>query len=233
MLSLRVRDGCPEVTERQALDLISRIEDKKLSTLRKSTEVSKVKIREAVIALNKTWFDHLLAYCDSDTGSDALLGIQSAPFFQDVPEESLYGLAEAIPITNGWDALKGLKHLNRRSRRSLWASSQWVVHLYAGRRPNEEIKFLEKQGFVVLELDVERGKSHDVGDPLVWRALEWAARKGRIASIIGGPPQNTFMLRRSMSPGPEPLRSTVTHMEVGMGNRTRIGKRSIDTLGCS
>ena len=158
VLSLRVRDGCPEVTERQALDLISRIEDKKLSTLRKSTEVSRVKIREAVIALNKTWFDHLLAYCDSDTGSDALLGIQSAPFFQDVPEESLYGLAEAIPITNGWDALKGLKHLNRRSRRSLWASSQWVVHLYAGRRPNEEIKFLEKQGFVVLELDVERGK---------------------------------------------------------------------------
>ena len=60
---------------------------------------------------------------------------------------------------------------------------------------------------MVLELDVERGKSHDVGDPLVWRALEWAARKGRIASIIGGPPQNTFMLRRSMSPGPEPLRS--------------------------
>ena len=28
--------------------------------------------------------------------------------------------------------------------------------------------------------------------------------------MIGGPPQNTFMLRRSMSPGPEPLRSN-TH----------------------
>ena len=202
-----MKDECPEVTERQALDLISRIEDKKLALLRQSTAESRVKIREAVIALNKTWFDHLLAYCDSATGSEAMLGIQSAPFFQDIPQESLYGLAEAVPITSGWDALKGLKHLNRRTRKTLWGSSQWVLHLYAGKRPNEEIKFLEKQGFTVLELDVERGKSHDVCDPLVWLALEWAARNGRIASIIGGPPQNTFMLKRSMSPGPEPLRS--------------------------
>ena len=38
----------------KALDLISRIEDKKLALLRQSTAESRVKIREAVIALNKT-----------------------------------------------------------------------------------------------------------------------------------------------------------------------------------
>ena len=67
--------------------------------------------------------------------------------------------------------------------------------------------FLEKQGLAVLELDLERGKSHDVCDLLAWRAIEWTAGNGRIASVIGGPPQNTFMLKRSMTPGPEPLRS--------------------------
>ena len=210
VIKLKVRDGCSEVTEAQALSLIARIEDRKLEMLKQSVGVTKNRIRESVIALNKTWFDHLLTYCDSETGTDAWQAIQGAPFFQEVPQESLTGLAEAIPVSNGWDAMRGLRHLNRRTRRRFWLSRQWVVHLYAGKKPNEEINFLDRQGFDVLELDVERGKSQDVCDPLVWRALEWAARTGRIAAVIGGPPQNTFMLRRSMSPGPEPLRSN-TH----------------------
>ena len=57
-----------------------------------------------------------------------------------------------------------------------------MVHLYAGKKPNEEINFLDRQGFDVLELDVERGKSQDVCDPLVWRALEWAARNWKDCS---------------------------------------------------
>ena len=102
--------------------------------------------------------------------------------------------------------MKGLKHLNRRTRKKLWAShNYWAIHLYAGKKQNEEILFLEKQGFAVLELDIERGKSHDVCDGFVWSAIEWAARSGRVASVVGGHPQNTFMLRRSMSPGPEPF----------------------------
>ena len=206
-LTLRVRDGCPEITEQQALELISRIEDQKLAELRNATSTTRTRIRESVIALNKSWFDHLIAYCNSGIGTDSLMAIHSAPFLSDVPEEALYGLSEADPVSNGWDALRGLKHLNRKTRKRLWSSRRWVVHLYAGKKANEEVMFLERQGFVVLELDIERGKSHDVCDPLVWRAIEWGARTGRIASIIGGPPQNTFMLRRCMSPGPEPLRS--------------------------
>ncbi|CAE7671933.1 GIP, partial [Symbiodinium sp. CCMP2456] len=206
-ITLRVRDGCPEITERQALELISRIEDQKLAALRSATAATKTMVRESAMSLNKSWFDHLISYCRSGIGSEALMAIHSASFFQDLPSESLYGLSEADPISNGWDALRGLQHLNRKTRKKLWSSKQWVAHLYAGKTPNEEVMFLERQGFAVLELDLERGKSHDVRDPLVWRALEWAARTGRIASIIGGPPQNTFMLRRNMTPGPEPLRS--------------------------
>ncbi|CAE7948545.1 RE2 [Symbiodinium sp. KB8] len=135
------------------------------------------------------------------------MAIQQAPFFEELPDASLYGLCDADPISNGWDALKGLRHLNRRTRRRLWTSKNWVLHLFSGKQPNEEIVFLERQGFAVLELDLERGKTHDLYDPLTWRAIEWAARMGKISSIVGGPPQNTFMLRRCMSPGPEALRS--------------------------
>ncbi|CAE7201042.1 RE1 [Symbiodinium microadriaticum] len=115
-------------------------------------------------------------------------------------------LVPPTALVTGWNGRAlGVDFMGKMER--LWESSQWVVHLYAGKRPNDEILFLERQGFVVLELDIQRGKSHDVNNPLVWRALEWAARHGRIASIIGGPPQNSFMLRRCMSPGPEALRS--------------------------
>ena len=181
-INLRVRDGCPEVTEVQALELIARIEEEKLTNLVDATSVTKGRIRESVISMNKTWFDHLISYCRSGVGSEALKAIHKAPFLQELPPENYAGLSEAAPISNGWDALKGLRHLNRRTRKKLWSSHQWVVHLYSGKAPNEEVMFLERQGFVVLELDLERGKSHDVCDPLVWRALEWAARPGRIVS---------------------------------------------------
>ena len=206
-ISLRVRDGCPEVTEAQALSFISRIEDKKLEQLKRSVASSKEKIREAVIAINKTWFDHMLTFCDSGAGVDSMMAVQSAPFFTEVPQQALYGISESIAEDNGWEALRGFTHLNRRTRKRLWSSHQWIVHLFAGKRQNEQVHLLEKQGFDVIELDIERGKSHDICDPRVWRALVWAARNGRIAAVIGGPPQNTFMLRRCTSPGPEALRS--------------------------
>ncbi|CAE7343225.1 lgrC, partial [Symbiodinium sp. KB8] len=160
-LTLRVRDGCPEITEQQALELISRIEDQKLAELRNATSTTRTRIRESVIALNKSWFDHLIAYCNSGIGTDSLMAIHSAPFLSDVPEEALYGLSEADPVSNGWDALRGLKHLNRKTRKRLWSSRRWVVHLYAGKKANEEVMFLERQGFVVLELDIERGTFMD------------------------------------------------------------------------
>ncbi|OLP82592.1 hypothetical protein AK812_SmicGene36730 [Symbiodinium microadriaticum] len=78
VINLRVRDGCPEMTEHQALELYSKIEDKKLACLEKATADTKTKIRETVLALIR-------------------------------------------------------------------------------KAQNEEVMFLERQGFVVLEIDLERG----------------------------------------------------------------------------
>eukprot|EP00439_Symbiodinium_sp_Y106_P021104 s4642_g2.t1 len=97
-----------------ALELIAKLEDQKLQALKDATAVTKGKIREAVIALNKSWFDHLVSYCGSGIGTEAL---------------------------------KGLQHLNRRRRKTLWSSRQWVVHLYAGKRESAEIMLFDSHPY--------------------------------------------------------------------------------------
>ena len=67
-LRLRVKNGCPEVVESQALTLISRLEEHKLQQveeLRRRTEQGKDRIRQAKLAMDKTWWDHLVDYVSS------------------------------------------------------------------------------------------------------------------------------------------------------------------------
>ncbi|CAE7254018.1 unnamed protein product [Symbiodinium sp. CCMP2592] len=207
IITLRIRDGCPEVTEQEALKLISQLEDARLQELRTSTAETRAKVKAAAVAMEKTWFDHLLAYVDGEISSEALKAVETAPFLREVPRPCKVGLAEPFPEANGWQALKGLEHLNRRTRKRLWSSDQWIVHLFAGKSEKRDLYHLEGHGYVVLELDLERGRTHDLLRSATRRALEYGARKGKIAGIIGGPPQGTFMISRHIVGGPEPLRS--------------------------
>ena len=183
------------------------MENEKLGLLKKSTAETRERVRQAAVSLERNWFDHLLQYCRGERASNALQAIGEAPFFQNVPLEAKQGLVEGYPEHNGWQALRGLHHLNRRSRRRLHESDKWIVHLFAGKESREEYKYLERHGYVVLELDLERGATHDVLSPAVWRALEWAARSGKIAGIIGGPPCRSYSMLRYQRPGPSPVRT--------------------------
>ena len=162
VLNLRVRDGCPEIAERDALRLISKLEDNQLAELKVNTSNTRRQVKAAAMMMDRTWFDHLQSYVRSSISTEALKGISSAPFFRDVPQPCLDGLCEAIPEINGWEALKGLQHLNRRTRKRLWASDKWVVHLFAGERKKDEIYHLESHGYTVLELDISRGYSSSI-----------------------------------------------------------------------
>ncbi|CAE7200035.1 GIP, partial [Symbiodinium sp. CCMP2456] len=137
----------------------------------------------------------------------AILAVEAAPSFQDLPQPCLEGLVDALPEQNGWDVLKGLQHLNRRTRKRLWSSDKWIVHLFAGTREKRELFHLEAHGYTILELDIERGKTHDILRPATWRVLEYAARKGKISAVIGGPPQGSFMIFRYNLGGPPQLRT--------------------------
>ncbi|CAE7623069.1 unnamed protein product [Symbiodinium sp. CCMP2592] len=207
VMVLRVREGCPEVTEQEALKLISELEDVRLQELRENTRDTRSRVKAAALAMERTWFDYLISYIDGGISSQALKAVESAPFLQEVPRECKAGLVDAVPEANGWQALKGLERLNRKTRKRLWTSNKWLVHLYAGQRERRDLQHLEGHGYTILELDIERGRTHDVLRSSTWRALEWGARMGKIGAIIGGPPQSTFMISRHVVGGPEPVRS--------------------------
>ena len=207
VLNMRVRDGCPEIAEHDALRLIAKLEDSQLEELKIRTNNTRRQVKAAAMMMERTWFDHLQSYVRSSIATEALKSIEAAPFLHDVPRPCLEGLTEAAPELNGWEALKGLEHLNRRARKRLWSSDKWLVHLFAGERKRDEIYHLEGHGYTVLELDISRGRSQDILRPSVWKVLEFAARRGKIAAIIGGPPQGSFMISRYNIGGPRPLRT--------------------------
>ena len=207
VINLRVRDGCPEIAERDALSLISRLEDNNLEELRGNIRDTKKRIKAAAMMMERTWFDHLQSYAQGGISSEAMKAIDQAPFFSGVPRPCLAGLVEAFPESNGWEALKGLEHLNRRTRKKLWSSNKWIVHMFAGDREKRDLLYLEGHGYVILELDIARGRTQDVLRTATWRVLEYAARKGKIAAVIGGPPQGSFMISRYNIEGPRPLRT--------------------------
>ena len=67
-LRLRVKNRCPELVQSQALTLISRLEEHKMQQveeLRRRTEEGKDRIRQAKIAMERTWWDHLVEHVSS------------------------------------------------------------------------------------------------------------------------------------------------------------------------
>ena len=212
-IRLRVKNGCPEVVESQALTLISRLEEHKLhqaDELRRRAEEGKDRIRQARLAMDKTWWDHTMDYVNSGDLATGNMAISTAPFFQDVPDRALSGILtpEGVEREPFWDALRAaFPHLNRRRRKALHDSKNWVVHLFAGSNPHKPLLKLESNGTVVLELDVERSQAQNLYNDALWSLLIRAAREGRIAAVIGGPPCRTMSVLRRRPGGPRPVRS--------------------------
>ena len=119
--------------------------------------------------------------------SSGHLAVKSAPFFADVPQASLQGLIEDAHGLSGRELLKGLTHLNRRSRRALLKAPEWVVHLYAGARGRKPFSNLASGDIAVLELDIRRGSDQDVLKSPAWRVLVWGALNGKVSHVLGGP----------------------------------------------
>ena len=133
-----MKNGCPEVVESQALTLISRLEEHKLQQveeLRRRTEQGKDRIRQAKLAMDKTWWDHLVDYVSSPNTGSGQMAVSTAPFFQEVPDKALQRILppQGVDVEPFWDSIKrALPHLNRRRRKALHQSKNWVVHLFAG-----------------------------------------------------------------------------------------------------
>ena len=98
------------------------------------------------------------------------------------------GLVQDNINGDGWAILKEIEFLSRPQRRKLWSAKRWVIHLYAGAPGNHEMFYLDDAGTVVLELDLQRCRAHDLLRSSTWRLVMWAAMSGRIEAIVGGPP---------------------------------------------
>ncbi|CAE7492518.1 GIP [Symbiodinium natans] len=137
-LKLRVRNGCPELVQSKALELISRLEERKLAEieqLKRHTEEGRDRIRQARIALEKSWWEHLMDYARDGVSCSGDAAVANAPFFTDVPRCALRGLVPSGDAGDEslWDMLRSaLPNLNRRRRKALQQSRHWLVHLFAG-----------------------------------------------------------------------------------------------------
>ena len=157
------------------------------------------KREDAPEAVKTAITDHTMDYVNSGDLATGNTAISTAPFFQDVPDRALSGIlapggVEREPF---WDALRAaLPHLNRRRRKALHDSKNWVVQLFAGSKPHKPLLKLESNGTVVLELDVERSQAQNLYNDALWSLLTRAAREGRIAAVIGGPPCRTMSVFR-------------------------------------
>ena len=213
-LRLRVKNGCPELVESQALTLISRLEEHKLQKveeLRRRTEEGKDRIRQAKIAMERTWWDHLVEHVSSSAPAAGHMAVSTAPFFHDVPDRALSGILPSDDVDSKalWKALEeGMPDLNRRRRKALHRASNWVVHLFAGPGSHKAFKQLESQDTVVVELDICRSRSQDLYHDPLWRLLVKVAKLGRVAAVIGGPPSRTWSVKAHRADGPHPLRSS-------------------------
>ena len=106
--------------------------------------------------MDKTWWDHLVDNVSSPNTGSGQMAVSTAPFFQEVPDKALQGILppQGVDAEPFWDAIKrALPHLNRRRRKALHQSKNWVVHLFAGAKSHKPLMKLESDDTVVLELD--------------------------------------------------------------------------------
>ncbi|CAE6939982.1 GIP [Symbiodinium sp. CCMP2592] len=94
-----------------ALTLISRLEEHKMQQveeLRRRTDEGKDRIRQAKIAMQRTWWDHLVEHVSSSAPAAGHMAVSTAPFFQDVPDRALSGLlpSEDVDSKTLWKALE-------------------------------------------------------------------------------------------------------------------------------
>ena len=118
-IKLKVRGGCPELSEAQALNLIARLEEDKLKSLNDTVIKSQGRIREAALRLKETWFDRLRRYANTGKMADAAQAIVEAPHHVNIPMQCFEGMAVETGDETLWTLLKELGFWNRRRRKQI------------------------------------------------------------------------------------------------------------------
>ncbi|CAE7890279.1 GIP, partial [Symbiodinium necroappetens] len=192
-LKIKMKGSCPYISELEALRLIAEIEDKNLEGLQQATIRSPWSSSSTSAIL--PWDLSLEDYVSTGNRSSALRAMMD-PSFPIPLETSTERFGFVGPSNLDLSDESGLSYLkalpvNRKMRRRLHGS-RWIVHLYDGKNEiaTEELKKLEKEDVVVLEIDLQRSKVYNMkGWNNIMRALLWAACRGQLEGVLGGPPR--------------------------------------------
>ena len=193
-MSTHVSGRCPIIGESLALELIAEIETQKLRELEQKTVDSHLRAYGWTDDHYGSWRKGMSRFVRTGKrshGLEALMARESP--MGPLTETTRSLLVEELDLTEkaGWMYLKALP-LKRATRKAL-LRSQWCLHLYAGEKNgrSEELKVLEKEGVVYLEVDVHQSKAYNMrGYSPVYKALLWAAATGRLEGVLGAPPRS-------------------------------------------
>ncbi|CAE7228157.1 unnamed protein product, partial [Symbiodinium sp. CCMP2456] len=174
------RAGCPHLQEAEALSLIARLEDRKREQLENVTVMSQDYLEAARMVFDAPWKDQLTEYVTKGIQEAGLRAVRDAPFLADLPRACVDGLVQSGVMEGGWQVLKEIEFLTRPQRRRLWNAKRLIIHLFAGDPGHYEVFQLDEGDTVVLELDIQRCKAHDILRTSTWRLLMWAAMSGKI-----------------------------------------------------
>ncbi|CAE7228272.1 unnamed protein product, partial [Symbiodinium sp. CCMP2456] len=130
----------------------------------------------------------LTEYVTKGTQEAGLRAVRDAPFLADLPGACVDGMVQSGVMESGWQVLKEIEFLTRSQRTRLWSAKRLIIHLFAGDPGHYELFQLDEGDTVVLELDIQRCKAHDILRTSTWRLLMWAAMSGKIDVIMAGPP---------------------------------------------
>ena len=123
----------------------------------------------------------MLRYVTSGKAEDGVQAIKESYHFQEIPEESLRGVAIDFREVTMWELLKKRGCWNRSRRKALTEAKAVVIHLFSGLHEKRALQRLEKDGYFVLSVDIQNGL--DIRNGLLWALLLKLAASGRVAAV--------------------------------------------------
>ena len=189
--SLGMVGGCPLIQEAEALALISRLEDRKREMLENATVTTQDMVEASEMMMQRPWESYLTSYVREGSMEEGLRAIRDSSILAELPGSCVDGLVQENVIRDGWKIFKEIEYLSRHQRRRLWTARRWVIHLFTGSPGHFQVYQLDEGDTVVVELDLQRNRGHDITRTSTWRLLLWAAMQGGIEAITGGPPGRT------------------------------------------
>ena len=178
----------------------------------------------------RDWTELLREYWKTGAKPTLLKVVLASPLTRDLPYEVQSSLVEGFNLQDGEKYLRALP-LMRRKRRSLLASTNWVVNLFSGNGdlPNDPFATLPKDGKVVLDVDKMKSKHWDLHrEGGVYQLLLWAAASGRISDIISAPPCQTWPVSSTPLRGPEAYPCRTMTEPYGIKDLTAMQTRRTD-----